>query len=91
LAQLHYDALPKLKKLVSGIPDIQPQHDGVYPGYASGKKTRGPFPSSEDKTNDILHLIQSELYGLMPVNSIGGHIYYITFIDDFSRSILFEA
>lgn len=26
LAHLHYDALPKLKKLVFGIPDVQAQH-----------------------------------------------------------------
>jgi len=57
LVHLHYDALPKLKKLVSEIPNVQAQHDGVCPWCASGKKTRGPFPSSENKTKDILHLI----------------------------------
>jgi len=46
---LLYDALSKLKKLVSSIPDVQAHHDGVCTGCASGKKTRGPFPSCEKK------------------------------------------
>ena len=85
MAHVHYDALPKLKKLASGIPDVQAHHDGVCPGCESVKKTRGPFPSSKNKTNDILHLIHSDICGLMLVHFVGGHLYYITFIDDFSR------
>jgi len=85
LAHLHYDALPKLNKLVYGILDVQVQHDGVCSGCASGKKTRGPIPSSKNKTNAILLLIHSYICGLILVHSVGGHLYYITFIDDFSR------
>ena len=85
MAHLHYDVPLKLKKFVSGIPDVQAHHDGICIGCVSGKKTRGPFPSSENKTNDILHLIHSDICGLMPVHYIGGHIHYITLIDDFSR------
>lgn len=84
LAHIHYDALLKFKKLVSGIPDVQAHHDGVCPSCASGKKTRGPFPSSKNKTNDILHLIHFDICGPMLVHSIGGDLYY-TFIDNFSR------
>lgn len=74
-----------MEKLVSGIPKVQAQHDGVFPGCASGKMTRGPFPSSENKTIDILHLIHSDICGLMHVHSISGYLYYITFINEFSR------
>lgn len=70
LAHLHYDSLPKLKKLFYGILNVQAQHDGVCLGCASKKNTRGPFPSNENKTNDILHLIHSDICGLMPVNSV---------------------
>eukprot|EP00253_Pinus_taeda_P032761 PITA_32761 len=87
LAHLHYDALPKLEKLVSRIPKVQAQHDRVSPGCANGKKTRGPFPSNENKTNDILHLIHSDLGGPMLIQSLGGNLYYVTFIDDFSRKM----
>lgn len=41
LAHLHYDPLPKLEKSVSWIPKVQAHHEGVCPGCASGKKTRG--------------------------------------------------
>ena len=50
LAHLHYDALPKLNKLVSSILDFQAHHNGVFPSCASGKKITGPFPSSKSKT-----------------------------------------
>eukprot|EP00253_Pinus_taeda_P023604 PITA_23604 len=85
LAHLHYEALLKLENLVSGIPKVRAQHDGVCPRCASGKMIRGPFPSSENKTTEILHLIHSNICGLMPVHSLSGYLYYITFIDDFSR------
>ena len=85
IGHLHYEALPKLKILVSGIPNVQTHHDGVCLGYVTGKKTRGPFHSSKSKSNDILQLIHSSICVSMPVHSLGGHLYYITFIDDFSR------
>lgn len=64
LAHLHYEAL--LKKLVFGIPDVQAQYDGVCPGCANGKKTMGPFLSSNNKTNDILQLIHFDICGPHP-------------------------
>jgi len=67
------------------MPDVQDRHDGVCLGCASGKKTRKPFPSSKNKTDGILQLIHSNLCGPMPMHSLGGHLYYIIFIDDFSR------
>lgn len=82
---MHYEALPKLKKLVFGIPDIQARRDGVCLGCASGKKIRAPLPLSKNKTNDILQLIHSNICGPMSVHSLGHHRYYITFIDYFSR------
>lgn len=85
MAHLHYEALLKLNKLVFGIPNLQTQHNGVCPRYASRQKTREPFPSSKNKTNDILQLIHYDISGPMHIHSLGGHLYYLTFIDDFSR------
>lgn len=50
-----------------------------------GKNIRGPFPSSQSTTNDIIQLIHFDLCGPMPLHSLGVHLYYIIFIDDFSR------
>lgn len=85
LARQHYEALPKVRKFVSGMPDVQSSHDGVCSGCVSGKKTRGPFPSCKNTNNDILQLIHSDLCGPMPMHSLGGYLYYIIFNDDISR------
>ena len=50
-----------------------------------GKLKRGPFPSSHSKTSGILQLVHSDISGMMPVNSLGGYLYYLTFTDDYSR------
>ena len=65
--------------------EFKNDHEGVCQGCAEGKHTRGPFPSSVTKTSDILQLIHSDLYGMLPMKSLGGCSYYMTFIDDFSR------
>ena len=82
---LHYKALPEARKVVTGMPEFGNNHEGVCKGCAEGKHTRGPFPSSVTKTSDILHLVHSDLSGMLPVTSLGGCSYYMTFTDDFSR------
>eukprot|EP00253_Pinus_taeda_P035358 PITA_35358 len=49
-AHLHYKALPAVRQMVTGIPEFKVEHEGVCPGCAEGKLTRGPFPSSNSKT-----------------------------------------
>jgi len=84
-AHLHYKALPDVRKMVTGMPEFKVEYEGVCQGCFEGKHTRGPFPSSDSKTTDILQLIHSDLSDAMPVNSLGGYLYYIIFMDDFSR------
>ena len=51
-----------------------------------GKQHREPFPKkSESKTREVLELIHSDVNGPLPVNSLGGSRYFVTFIDDYSR------
>lgn len=83
-AHLHYEALPKVRRMVSRMPDVQSNHDGVCPRCANGKKSRGTFPSNKSRTNDILQLIHSDLCDPMPVKYLGGYLYYIIFVEDFS-------
>ena len=61
------------------------EHEGVCLGCEGGKLTKGPFPSSNIKTTNIFQLIHSNISGMMPVNSLGGYLYYLTFVDDYSR------
>ena len=53
-AHLHYKALPDMRQMVTGMPEFKVEHEGVCPGCAEGKLKRGPFPSSNSKTINIL-------------------------------------
>jgi hypothetical protein len=84
-AYINYQALPFLKKMVEGIPEFQSTHEGICKGCALGKNIRKPFPSSNNRSKEILDLIHSNVCGPMLVKSLGGSLYYVIFIDDYSR------
>lgn len=48
------------------------------------KQTRHPFEEAETKTSDVLELVHMDLCGPMPEESLGGHKYVATFLDDYS-------
>jgi hypothetical protein len=60
-------------------------HEGICKGCALGKNIKRPFPSSNNRSKEILDLIHSDVCGPMPVRSLGGSLYYVIFIDDYSR------
>jgi hypothetical protein len=84
-AHINYQALPFLKKMVEGIPELQSTHEGICKGCALGKNIKKPFPSNNNRSKEILDLIHSDVCGPMPVKSLGGSLYYVIFIDDYSR------
>jgi hypothetical protein len=43
------------------------------------------FPSCSIRANEILELVHSDVFGLVSVSSIGGSLYYVSFINDFSK------
>ena len=59
-------------------------HEGVCKGCSLGKHTRNPFHNSESRSQEILDLIHSDVCGPMSDKTLGGHLYYLTFIDDHS-------
>ena len=67
------------------MPEFRVEKEGACLGCVEGKFKRGPFPSSQSKTSDILQLVHSDISGMMLVNSLGGYLYYLTFTNDYSR------
>jgi hypothetical protein len=84
-AHINYEALPFLKKMVEGIPELQSTQEEICKGCALGKNVKKPFLSSNNRSKETLNLIHSDVCGLMPVISLGGSLYYVIFIDDYSR------
>jgi hypothetical protein len=85
LAHINYRALPVLRKMVTGLPDIHVEHDGVCKCCALGKNVKGSFTSKDSKSKGILDIIHSDVCGQMTVPSLGNFVYYVLFIDDYSR------
>ena len=50
-----------------------------------GKNTKKTFPNSESKEKGILEIIHSNVCGPMSSSSLSWYVYYVSFIDDFSR------
>ena len=52
-----------------------------------GKQNQVKIPFSATRSKDMLELIHNDVFGPIPVLSLGGSMYYVSFIDDFSRNI----
>ena len=50
-----------------------------------GKSHRLHFLVTKTKTSQVLELIHTDLWGPSPIISKDGYVYYISFVDDFSR------
>jgi hypothetical protein len=85
MAHLHHGALGELKEVVTGVPQINTEHQDVCRGCALGKFTKASFPSSDTKSAGPLDLVHTDVCGPMSRASLSGHEYYITFIFDYSR------
>ena len=44
------------------------------------------FPSIAKRAKGILDLVHNDVFGLVSVQSLGKYMYYVSFIDDFSRN-----
>jgi len=54
-------------------------------GCVEGKIHRKPFQPVGVCSSRRLNLVLSDACGPMPTESLGGHKYFVTFIDDYSR------
>ena len=51
-----------------------------------GKQTRVKFGTTIQNTKGILDYVYSDVWGASKTPSLGGKHYFVTFVDDFSRS-----
>ena len=51
----------------------------------NGKLTRAPHTTLAARAERLLLHVFSDVHGPLPVNSCRGHLYWVTFIDDYSR------
>lgn len=52
-----------------------------------GKQSRLPFNHTGSRASELLEVIHSDLCGPMEIPSLGGMKYFLTFVDDYSRSV----
>ena len=43
------------------------------------------FTSNDSRAKRVLDIVHSDVCGPMPSNSLRGYVYYVSFIDDYSR------
>ena len=75
-----------MSKVVKVLREIQINNEGVCKGCDQGKNTMNPFPSSNSKAKEILDIIHSDVCEPMSTTSLSGYVYYVSFIDDYSRN-----
>ena len=75
------------KGMVEGMSNCNSDFN-FYGHCLYGKPNRVKFPSSATRAKEILELIHSDVFGPVHVPSLGGSLYYVSFIDYFSRNTL---
>ena len=74
----------KSKNLVEGLNDCNLEFD-FYEHYVYGKQNCVQFYSGYHKSFDVLDLIHFDVFGPVKVPSISKSIFFVSFIDDYSR------
>ena len=82
---MHHGALRVLREIVTRVPDLSIEHQELCKGCALRKYTKTAFPNSDSRAAGILDLIHSDVCGSMSSASLTSFLYYVVFIDDFSR------
>jgi transposase InsO family protein len=88
LGHINYDAMKQLHNH-SAARNFDVQGAVVGPDEPcdicmKGKHARAPFPTSDSSTFHPLELVHADVIGKMPCESLGGSLYVLTVLDDFS-------
>jgi hypothetical protein len=61
LSHINYKALPYISKVVTGLPEIKVDHEGVCNGCAQGKNIKNHFLKRDSKEEGVLELIHRRI------------------------------
>ena len=67
------------------MPKFPHEPSGICKGCALGKNTKKSFSKSNSRSKGILDMIHSDICGPMSSPSLSGCLYYVLFMDDYSR------
>jgi hypothetical protein len=87
LGHLHYKELLDLQNMACGMPSISFSKNEICKGCMLGKNIKKAFPSSDSRAQGILDLVHSDVCGPMSSPSLSGCLYYVIFIDDYSKNV----
>jgi hypothetical protein len=73
-----------IKGMVEGFPECGLEVD-FCEHFLYGKQSRVRFPFRATRENGILELVYSDVFGPVTMPSLGRSLYYVSFIDYFSR------
>ena len=75
------------ENMISGMDGANNTKENQFcEACTKGKQHRCPYPKTADyRASEPLELVYSDVCGPMPVSSLGGSRYYVTFIDGYSR------
>ena len=89
LGHLGMNNMDKLidENMVNGMDGVNNKKENQFcEACAKGKQHRSPYPKTADyRASELFELVHSDVCGPMPIPSLGGSRYYVTFIDDYSR------
>ncbi|KAK8919170.1 hypothetical protein KSP39_PZI022019 [Platanthera zijinensis] len=88
LAHLNYKTINQLfsKELVRNGPQVKCIKEGICSACQKGKQTESSFHSLESKDSvRCLYLLHMDLFGPMPVHSLGRKVFTFVVVDDYSR------
>ena len=75
------------KGMVEGMSNFSLDFD-LCENFLYGKQNQVRFPSCAMRAEGILQLVHSDVFGPVSVPSLGKYVYYVSFIDEFSRNTL---
>lgn len=84
LGHVNMDSIKRLRKLQL-LPDMDLNNTARCQICVEAKHSKRAFKSVEHRNTELLELIHSDLADFKGTVSKGGKMYYVSFVDDFSR------